>query len=403
MVAKKKKKKFLVFPKVTKTASGKLQDYVSDSEELTTNTYDIVATPNDFNTQTIFNFIEKGAVIIPGFQRSYVWDIKKASRLIESILLGLPVPQTFLYEEGKNKFLVIDGQQRLLSIYFFVKGRFPKKEARAQIKKLFAEDGKLTDEILFDPNLFTDFHLYLKSEDGQTVSRFHGLSYKRISDNTDFDMKPLRNIIIKQTKPEDDDSSKFEIFSRLNTGGVNLSPQEIRASLYHSNFLELLGTLNEENLWRKFLGTESEDFRQRDIELLLRGFAFLEDADSYSPPMLRFLNRFAKKNMTIKKVQIQYLKELFMSFLKAIRNVDPTAFVNPSNNRFNIALFEAVFVVSCAEAFKKGQVLSKEVTTTSILKLSNDKTFKELAIEGASKTENVKSRLTIAKKIIRLA
>lgn len=78
--------------------------------------YDITASPNDFNVLTIFSFIESGAVRIPGFQRNYVWDIKRASRLIESLIIGLPVPQVFLYEESRNRFLVIDGQQRLTVI-----------------------------------------------------------------------------------------------------------------------------------------------------------------------------------------------------------------------------------------------------------------------------------------------
>src|SRR5947207_15912166 len=78
--------------------------------------YDITASPNDFNTITLFNFIESGVVKIPAFQRNYVWDIKRASKLIESMVMGLPVPQIFLYEESRNSFLVIDGQQRLMSL-----------------------------------------------------------------------------------------------------------------------------------------------------------------------------------------------------------------------------------------------------------------------------------------------
>ena len=90
--------------------------------------YDLVSSPNDFNTKTLVNYIDSGVVTIPGFQRNYVWDIKRASRLIESIIVGLPVPQIFLYEQGRNKDMVIDGQQRLMSIYYFAKERFPRKE-----------------------------------------------------------------------------------------------------------------------------------------------------------------------------------------------------------------------------------------------------------------------------------
>src|SRR5437762_9654187 len=94
------------------------EDYADEEEEFQVDEYDLTASPNDINVLTINNFIESGAVKIPGFQRNYVWDIKRASKLIESLILGLPVPQIFLYEESPNSFLVIDGQQRLMSIFY---------------------------------------------------------------------------------------------------------------------------------------------------------------------------------------------------------------------------------------------------------------------------------------------
>jgi uncharacterized protein with ParB-like and HNH nuclease domain len=69
-----------------------------ESDEIQIDEYDITAAPNDFNVITIYNFLESGAVRIPGFQRNYVWDLGRASKLIESLILGLPVPQVFLYE-----------------------------------------------------------------------------------------------------------------------------------------------------------------------------------------------------------------------------------------------------------------------------------------------------------------
>lgn len=92
-----------------------------DEEQIITDVvdYDISVSPNDFNLKTIFDFIDSGIVKIPGFQRNYVWDLKRASKLIESLLIGVPIPQIFLYEEKKNSFLVIDGQQRLMTIYYF--------------------------------------------------------------------------------------------------------------------------------------------------------------------------------------------------------------------------------------------------------------------------------------------
>ena len=92
--------------------------------------YDISASPNDFNISTLFDFISSGIVKIPGFQRNYVWDIKRASKLIESILIGIPIPQIFLFEEAKNRFLVIDGQQRYMTIFYFKQKRFLEKTVK---------------------------------------------------------------------------------------------------------------------------------------------------------------------------------------------------------------------------------------------------------------------------------
>jgi hypothetical protein len=107
-------------------------DYVDDVDDLQVDEYDITSTPNDFTVLTLNSFIESGAVRILGFQRNYVWDHGRASKLIESLILGLPIPQLFLYEQARHKFLVTDGQQRLMSIYYFMKKRFPKKTKRVE-------------------------------------------------------------------------------------------------------------------------------------------------------------------------------------------------------------------------------------------------------------------------------
>ena len=76
--------------------SAWFEDYVDEENDLDVVDYDLSATPNDFNVSTLFSFIDSGSIVIPGFQRHFVWDVKRSSRLIESLILGLPVPQLFL-------------------------------------------------------------------------------------------------------------------------------------------------------------------------------------------------------------------------------------------------------------------------------------------------------------------
>ena len=184
--------------------------------------YEISASPNDFNILTIMSFLESGRVKIPAFQRNFVWDIKRSSKLIESIIIGLPIPQIFLFERSKNNFLVIDGQQRLMSIYYFIKRRFPRKDKRVQIREIFDLQGTLPDTILHDNVYFTDFNLSLKINE-QITNPLHDKNYSTLGDlKSQFDLRTIRNVIIKQNLPPEDASSMYEIFNRLNSGGVNL-------------------------------------------------------------------------------------------------------------------------------------------------------------------------------------
>lgn len=227
-----------------------VEDYAAEGQESENDTwfrngYDITAIPNDFNVVTLYHFIESGAVKIPGFQRNFVWDISRSSKLIESLLLGLPVPQLFLYEKSRNNFLVIDGQQRLMSIYYFIKKRFPKKEKRAELRTIFDENSKIPEDVLFNNEYFEDFNLKLPGQLPQQDNNFNGLNYSTLKEyKVEFDLRPIRNIIVKQNSPKNDDSSMFEVFNRLNTGGVNLKLQEIRVSMYHSEFYNMLFKIN---------------------------------------------------------------------------------------------------------------------------------------------------------------
>jgi uncharacterized protein with ParB-like and HNH nuclease domain len=130
------------------------EDYADGDDEAQVDEYDITASPNDFNVLTLYSFIESGAVKIPGFQRNFVWDRIRASKLIESLIIGIPVPQLFLYEQARNKFLVIDGQQRLMTVYYFIKRRFPLREKRVELRTIFDKNGSIPESILADDEYF---------------------------------------------------------------------------------------------------------------------------------------------------------------------------------------------------------------------------------------------------------
>ncbi len=373
-----------------------------EDEDFSVQEYDITATPNDFNVRTIYDFIESGLVKIPGFQRNYVWDIKRASKLIESLIIGLPIPQIFLYEESRNSFLVIDGQQRLMSIYYFKKQRFPKEEKRPAIRKIFEEHGKIPDEFLHNDEYFQNFNLHLASPLPNSPNKFNKLNYSTLGDyQATFDLRTIRNVVIRQNSPtEEADTSIYEIFNRLNSGGVNLTPQEIRVSMYHSKFYQMIDRVNLRPAWRKLLGLTEPDLNAKDLEIILRAFSMLVFSDEYKPSMTKFLNLCSRKFKSFNDEAIAYLESLFDSFLVACQNLDQRAFRGKQNTRFNISTFEGVFAATCMPFFEAKQLVDLKIDPAKLDQLKIDVSFSEATQKNTASSENVKLRRTKAAEIL---
>lgn len=358
--------------------------------------YDISVIPNDFNITTIFNLIDSGAIEMPVFQRNYIWDRKRASRFIESLILGLPIPQVFLYQKARNKFLVIDGQQRLLSIYYFIKQRFPFPEKRAALRKVFDDNNCIPEETLFDGEYFQDFKLqFSKTEEGGK-NPLDGLKYSTLGIyKSNFEFMTMRCMAIRQNEPKEDDSSVFEIFSRLNTGGVNLTNQEIRACLYYSEFYRMLNKVNQNSIWRNLYG-KPEDGKFKDVEVILRSFALLCNGERYNGSMNVFINRYAKEAMSYSTEDVKYLYNLFVSFLKACNELPRELFAT-KNGELNAALFDSIFTVVASECFKSKTLITQKLYEERIRALKADPEFEEAITHSTSHTKMVNKRIEKAR------
>lgn len=229
--------------------------------------FDISVSPADPTLELLVNQIIRNDIIIPFYQRNYVWKIEQASKLIESFLMGLPVPQIFLYVNDDDQLEVIDGQQRIMSVKYFMEG-------------FFGEEVKGRRQV---------FKLKGLSE----VSQYNGLTFNDLSpkDQRKIRNSTLRAIHIKQLKPSKRNDSVFHIFERLNTGGTQLKPQEIRNAVYRGPIVEILRKLASDNNWRKILNIKTGDKHQKDIEILLRVFSLYQAWKDYEKPMLGFLNK----------------------------------------------------------------------------------------------------------------
>lgn len=365
--------------------------------------YDITSTPNDFNISTLFNLINNGIIKMPPFQRNYVWDIKRASKLIESVILGLPIPQVFLYEKGKNNFFVIDGQQRLLSIYFFIKQRFPNLKGKEILRDFLAGDEQINEKFINEESFFDDFSLNLPSPVAPTINPLNGLKYETLGDykRTFEYLRTIRSVVIKQNEEDEQDSAIYEIFNRLNTGGQNLTAQEIRMSLFYSKFYEMLLRINKNEQWRSFLGQPSTDLHFKDVEILLRSFAMLVHHCEYKAPMTKFLNSFSKEATKFNNETNEYWEKLFESFIESCRELNDKDFFSGSG-KFNISLFESVFVVVCENAFNGKKLVNGYVDRESLNSLKVNEKFIESTREGVASRKSVSSRMEAASLMIRL-
>jgi len=230
--------------------------------------YEIVTYPADYTLEGLVSKYRKAQIKVPGFQRKFVWSLPQASKLIESFLLGLPVPAVFLYTDPEDNTLqLIDGQQRLLSIVYFFDGYFGPEER-----------GKRT---VFALRGLNEKSPYLNKTYAQ-LKETDESAWNQLNDSV------LRAFVIKQLNPGDG-TSIYHIFERLNTGGTQLVSQEIRNCVYHGPLNDLLCDLNSDPNWRKLFGKPTGDKRQRDVELILRFLALLYDAREYEKPMKDFL------------------------------------------------------------------------------------------------------------------
>ena len=343
-------------------------DEAVTEEEVAPVHYSITSYGVDFDVDGIVRRMKNGDIAIPSFQRSFVWSIAESSRLVESLLLGLPVPGIFLAADPDTKqLLVIDGQQRLKSLLFFYKERF-------------AKGGDVDSEYVFK---------LTKVQKG-----FEGLTYSELEQDArrTLDNSVIHATVIRQESPEGDDTSLFHIFERLNTGGRRLVPQEIRTAIYQGEFIALLDKLNTNELWRAIYGKPSH--RLKDAELILRFFALLEDQSSYTAPMTEFLSKYAKKKRHISSADAEKLENLFDSSIRAVlTSVGPRAF--RIGKTLNAAVFDSV-MVAIAQAINGGSLGPSLDVQQRYEHLMADESYQAAVSKATANEKTVAKRIEIA-------
>lgn len=341
------------------------QDYDKqlENEEPPFVEYDITSYPADYTLSVLWQMFMNGNITIPSFQRAFVWTQKQASALIESFLMGLPVPPVFFYIDTENKNLVIDGQQRLMSIFYFFEGYFGQEN----------EKGKRQTFRLSGLNKKSPYY-NLRFEDLQS------------EDKRKLEMTVLRVINIRQLSPSNNDSCMYHIFERLNTGGTPLTSQEIRNCVYRGTFLDTLKELNKNKNWRNILGKQTLDKHGTDVELLLRAFGLCYMLSSYDKPMKTFLNKVSSKYKMISEGEVKKFTQDFLHASEIIEKVFPS---KPFAVRgpFNTSVFDSIFCTVLNNIDKLPDNLRERYDN-----LINDERFVEYTTLATTDTKVLKAR-----------
>jgi uncharacterized protein with ParB-like and HNH nuclease domain len=335
--------------------------------------YDIATYPSDNTLSVLVEMWKNGDITIPDFQRGFVWTIEQSTLLIESFLIGLPVPPVFFYIDKENKNLVVDGQQRILSIVYFFEGLFGPENEKGR-RQIFRLTGL---------NVNSPFY-------NKTCSDLDPIVRRKLEGSV------LRAINIRQLSPKEQNTSIYHIFERLNTGGTPLTSQEIRNVVFRGFFIQELKKLNLDTNWRKIIGKKTPDKHQKDIELVLRAYAIANNLETYEKPMKEFLNKaisYVNKKPSFSKEVVKFIND----FPRATAIIEKSLKSKPFNVRgpLSTSAFDSIF---CAIINNLDRIPAD--LRTRYDHLLTDPDFITYTSLGTTDARTVKERYKIVKKIL---
>ena len=341
----------------------------------------------DLSFRELIMMYDDDELVKPELQRKYVWSMEEASKFIDSLLLGLPVPSIFLAKVGDQK-LIIDGYQRLMTVYDYVRG-------------IFSGDGKVFK--------LTNSESINRRWRGKAFVELPKDEQRRIQSTT------IHAIIFEQKHPAND-SGMYKIFERINTSGRTLKPQEIRNCVYHGAFNTALMEMNEYPAWRNVWGSAVCDSRMTDVEFILR-FLTLNNLTANGTDVKRItlkkeLNVYMAGKANISAEQIATLGNEFRNVIDiiwtalgqyAFRNLTKVTERNPVqkfSNSLHPAIFDAVAIAS-AQFLRDGANGSIDnFTIENYKRLLNNPEFIDCITVRTTNTERLLRRIELARSLL---
>lgn len=329
--------------------------------------------------------------LTPDFQRqANVWDVKRKARLIESILLKIPLPSFYFSEDLNGSYAVVDGLQRLCAVFHFKNAALLNSSTGASLAPLRLKGLQ-----------------YLKELDGQTYADLDRKFQRRISE-----LEITANIIRASTPS----AVKFNVFARLNQGGMPLTAQELRNAIFPGEWRNELRQLAESEKFSKATDGKVQTSRQQDMELVLRFIALWQLGEPYRRPGNQTLDEFLNATVehTLSRWSIDKWKEAGEAFHHAI---DATCQVRGKHafrksagaqqrKPINRGLFEAELIVFGAlgsEALSLATAQKLRVEELFAAALAENKELIQSLLYGTGSAESSNARIAALNGVVKEA
>lgn len=357
----------------------------------------------DKSTSDLFRMIIEGELNLqPYYQRNFVWDKKTMSKFIESLLLSIPIPTIFLAENNDETFEVIDGQQRLTTIFNFMKSKL-------------------------DNSKLENLPVYLRDSDVlslsglETLKQFNGKKYSSMGDvQRKFNNVSLPVVIIKKDSTED---IKYDIFSRINSGSIKLNNQELLNVMYRGVLIDALNQESQKDTVDKLFGSRpvlKKRFGYNEILLRAKVIEGFVDSENWNLKEIEVKNRnnlkkeYRTYNGRLNTAILDYLKEFrndkeeavnLVNFIKdAIEKVNAVfgeeAFIRinkPGSTSINKTIAELQLVT--LSKFKLEEVLINKVAIKKSFEAFLNNSDENIFLRGTNNTTNVEKRYEWGKQL----
>lgn len=317
----------------------------------------------EYSIELLANKMKSGEFTVPGYQREDTWEDERKSKFLESLLMGLPIPFLFFWENPESGALeIVDGSQRLRTI------------------KQFFFDG---------------FRLGALSE----LPNLKGFSFEDLPDSRQkkFKNRSIRGIVLNEHA---DAAARFDLFERINTGSKIANPSEVRRGALSGPFMDLVIELSNDPLFVKLTPMSPKQIKEREREeLVVRFFAYGDGTDEYRDNVSPFLFDYAEKmNSSFeKKAQlVAAYRKRFETTMKFVQETFPYGFAKIKNGKASPrARFEAIAIGSYL-ALKENSALAKK--QVKVEKWFDKAKFKEvIGADGANVKKKLIERISYVK------